>query len=237
MIKKILAVVLAAVTVMLVFAACGKKPDYEDIYGYDKPVAYNENGYAVYNSQGLLRIYRTDSDGNIVKDENGEPKYDYYDVGGGFVHDGIIDTIYYAFKMPSGWDVVNDAGVFTKRGTEGKCTVTISFVQDTSEELSFSNYVDQNKTSNQETIDNLKEQGYDATMETELFELGRTQSPAYAATYMVKDGEGKLIHYAVTIYYLYQAKIYLVNYVCADGEGYDESFDFIKYVKENYVTK
>jgi len=236
MIKKILAVVLAAVLVTLVFAACGKKPKQVDIYGYDKPVAYDENGYAVYNSQGLLRIYRTDSDGNIIKDENGEPKYDYYSVGEGFVHDGIIDTAAYAFKMPSGWEV-NDNSEFVKRGTDGKCVASVMFVSDTSDEMSFTDYVDKNKLDNQETVAKFVEQGYDATMETELFELGRTQSPAYAATYMIKDSEGKLIHYAVTIYYLYQAKIYQINYLCGDGVGYDESFDFISYVKESFVTK
>lgn len=236
MIKKILAIVLALVLTMLVFASCGKKAKQEDIYGYDKPVAYDDNGYAVFNDKGEIRIYETNSKGEIMKNDDGQPRYKYYSVGGSYVHDGIMDTTQYAFKMPSGWDV-NDTGVFTKRGTDEKCTVDISFVLDTSEEISFTDYIDKNKLENQNTVDELKKQGYDASMETEYFELGRTQSPAYAATYMVKDSEGKVIHYAVSVYYLYQAKIYLVNYLCGDGQGYDESFDFLSYVKENLVTK
>ena len=236
MIKKILAVVLALVLTMLVFASCGKKAKQEDIYGYDKPVAYDDNGYAVYNDNGEIRIYDTNSNGEIINDSEGQPRYKYYPVGGSYVHDDIYDTTQYAFKMPSGWDV-SDNGIFTKRGTDGKCTATVSFAQDTSEDLSFSDYVDQNKTSNQETVEKLNEEGYNATMETEYFSLGKTQSPAYAAVYTVKDSEGKLTHYAVSIYYLYQAKIYLVNYVCGGGQGYDESFDFVSWVKENLVTK
>ena len=236
MIKKIMAVVLALTMIAAVFAACGKKAKQEDIYGYDKPVAYDENGYAVYNEKGEVRIYQTDQKGNIIKDDEGNPRYSYYSVGGSFVHDNIIDTMAYAFKMPSGWEV-NDTSVFVKRGTDQKCKVSITFAVETSEDLEFSEYIDQNKISNQDNVSKLVEEGYDATMETEYFSLGKTQSPAYAATYMVKDTDGKLIHYAVSIYYLYQTKIYNINYICGDGEGYDESFDFLSYVKENFVTK
>lgn len=236
MIKRILAVVLAAVLVVLCFAACGKKPKQEDLYGYDKPVAYNENGYAVYNDKGLVRIYETDDKGNIVYDEDGNPQYNYYDVGGGFVHDGMIDTKDYAFKMPSGWDI-DENSVFTKRGTDGKCTVSVMFASETSADYTFNDFVDQNIASNQETVNQLKENGQDANMETELFSLSQTESPAYAATYIFKDADGKVIHYAVSVYYLYNAQIYLINYICTDGVGYDESFDFLSYVKENFVTK
>ena len=236
MIKKILAVVLAAVLAALCFAACGKKPETEDLYGEDKPVAYNENGYAVYNDKGLVRIYDTDDKGNIIKDENGEPQYNYYDVGGSFVHDGILDTKDYAFKMPSGWDV-GDNSVFTKRGTDGECKVTIVVASGSNEEVDFQAYTAEYDKNNEDAVNELKQQGNDASMETESFYLGQAQSPAFASTFIIKDADGKVSHYAVTIYYLYDAKIFQISYLCNGGVGYDESFDFLSYVKENYVTK
>lgn len=236
MIKKILAVVLAAVLVVLCFAACGKKPKKEDVYGVDQPVAYNDNGYAIFNDEGFLRVYDTDEKGNIKYDSEGNPEYKYYDVGGSYVHDETLETPGYAFKMPSGWKV-KDNSTFTKNGTDGACNVKIILAEHTSAELTFEQYVDMNKIKNEETVNQLKESGSDVTMDTELFTLGQTQSPAYAATYLVKDADGKVMHYAVSIYYLYQSDIYLINYICEDGAGYDESFDFLSYVKENFVTK
>ena len=74
--------------------------------------------------------------------------------------------------------------------------------------------------------------------ETTLDQLGRAKSvKVQKENTIIVDGEGKIIHYAVMIFYSYNNQAYYVNYACVNGEGYDESFDFLAYVKENYDVK
>lgn len=236
MIKKILAIVLAAVTVMLVLAACGKKPKEVDVNGIDKPVAFNDNGYAVFDEDGHIRIYDTDEKGKIIYDEQGNPSYKYFDAEGILNHDGIIDTTAYALKVPSGWDCEGTTAY--KRGTDKKCKIMVFMASEDGSAIE--DFVSQNRAQNADVMKKVKEEYPEKTgkMLTEDFTFGTQELSAYANTYIVtNDSDGKVEHYAVDVFVLFKGQIYDINYLCSNGEGYDESFDFISYVKENFIAK
>lgn len=236
MIKKIIAVALAVVLCALCFTGCTKKPENVDVNGVDKPVAYNENGYAVFDEDGYVRVYETDANGKIQYDENGNPRYNYYNAEDGFVHDGMIDTPLYAFMIPKGWESYS-SNTIIKTGTDKKCKIQIFVAYE--DGTAVEDFISDNRASNQDVMFQAKNQHPDYTvdMDTEDFTLSSKEMPAYANTYKINDAEGKVIHYAVDLFFLMNGQVYDLNYLCSSGEGYDESFDFISYAKENFIAK
>lgn len=235
MVKRIIAVCCVLVMTVLIFAACEKKPPMEEINGIEKAVAYDEEGNTVVNSQGQLRVYSLDEKGYIQYEEDGTPVYSYVNLPSIRADGQTVDTDEYSLTMPEGWET-NSAGVFSKNGTDGKCTVSMGLANSL-EDSSFDAYIQENRMTNEENVQKVKEQypNYTVDMSTENFLLAERN--AYAATYIIKDENGKVVHYAVMIYYSYEGQAYFINYICKDGIGYDESFDFTSYIKENYVIK
>lgn len=236
MIKKILAVALAIVLTVLVFAGCSKKAENVDVNGVDKPVAYNENGYAIFDEEGHIRIYDTDENGRIIYDEQGNPGYKYYDGDGYLYHDGMIDTPQYALAMPSGWEY-SGTSTFFKKDTDNKCKVQIFVALEDGTQIE--SFVATNRESNKEVMAKTEAEyeGYKAEMTTDDFVFGTKEIQAYTNIYKVTDADGKLVHYAVDMFVLMDGKVYDINYLCTNGIGYDESFDFVNYIKENFIAK
>lgn len=236
MIKKILAVALAVVLTVLVFAGCSKKPKQVEVDGVEQPVAYNENGYAIFDDNGNVRVYDTDEHGKIQYDSDGNVEYKYFDGNGYLYHDGIIDTPQYALAMPSGWEY-SGTSVFFKKDTDKKCKVQVFVALEDGSQIE--SFVATNRESNKDVMAKVEAEyeGYKAEMTTDDFVFGTKEIQAYTNTYKVTDADGKLVHYAVDMFVLMDGKVYDINYLCSNGIGYDESFDFVNYIKDNFIAK
>lgn len=236
MTKRIIAVSCAVILLVLVFASCRKKPNMTNINGTEYALVTDAEGNTVMSSDGLLRAYNLDDHGYIITNADGSNSEKLVSVPNDvIVGDQSVSTKEYSLAMPKGWSVT-DAGVFTKDKTDGKCTVKMGFA-DGLDKITFSEYV-QNDRSQQQLLAaevTKNKPDYNVDLKNEDFELDGHQ--AAASTYKIVDGEGKIIHYAVMIFYSYNDQAYYVNYACVNGEGYDESFDFLAYVKENYDVK
>lgn len=236
MTKKIIAISCALVMLVLVFAACQKKPQTTTINGEEYVLVTDAEGNTVMSSDGMLKAYVLDEKGYIVTNQDGSNAEKLVSLPNNtIIGDQTISTDEYSLTMPKGW-AVSDAGFFTKDKTDGKCTVKMGFA-DSLDKITFGEYV-QNDRSQQEVLaaEVTKNQpDYNVDLKNEDFELDGHQ--ASAGTYKITDGQGKIIHYAVMVFYSYNNQAYYINYSCVNGEGYDESFDFLAYVKENYVIK
>ena len=205
----------------------------ETVYGVEKPIAYDENGYAVFNEKGLVRIYDVDEKGNIQKDADGNILYNYYDVGGDFIHDNIFDSILWAMKAPKGF-TAQDASVYIKNGSDGKCKISIHINKKTETPDDFAAFYETKKTETANDTEQLKGT-YEGTV-SETFSLGSKNLPAFSVIHKTFQ-DGKLVAYTAQVYYLINAEIWQADYVCEDMVGYDESFDLAAYMKQNFVTK
>lgn len=234
MTKRIIALTLAALLIVLAFAGCGKeKAKTEEIYGQEVAVAYNEQGLAVFDEEGHIRIYDTDEKGYIKYEEDGTPSYKYFDINGVYIHDNTLDTQLYVLSMPDGWNVTDNG--FVKAKTDGKCKVMIFCA---SQDNNIEEFVAANRASNQDVMYQANQaENVNAVMETKDFELTANGLPAYANIYKTTDDAGAVTHYAVDIFFLMNGQIYDLNYLCLNGIGYDPDFDFIAYANDNFIIR
>lgn len=236
--KKIIAISCALVLLVLVFAACQKKPATTEINGQEYVLVTDAEGNTMLSSDGLIRAYVLDDKGYPVTNADGSYAEKLVTVVNDIiVGDKTISTPEYALTMPKGWEPDN-SGRFTKIGTDDKCTVKMGFA-DKLEETSYADFVQADISQNEMFVGTYQKENPDneITMDIKDIHIVHGDVDATSRTYMIKDPQGKVIHYAVMIYYPYNEQAYYINLACTGGEGYDEDFDFLTYISENYVIK
>ena len=234
MVKRIIAVCCVLVMTVLIFAACEKKPPMEEINGIEKAVAYDEEGQTVLNSSGQLRVYSLDEKGYIQYEEDGTPVYNYVDLPAIRANGQTVDTNDYSLTMPEGWEATESGGFFKKEAE--KCRVNMGYVKDLQTET-LDSVVQEEVIKSQEVEDEMQKNAPDYQIDKGTDEFQLCGKRALSTWHLVKDPSGNVVHYAVTVYYENQGKLYLVSYGCIDGQGYDPDFDFVAYLKENFVIK
>ena len=238
MTKKIIAISCVLVMLVLAITACQKKPKTTEINGQEYVLVTDAEGNTMLSSDGLIRAYVLDEKGYPVTNTDGSYAEKLVTVASEeLIIDKTISTSEYALTMPKGW-IPNDAGYFSKVGTDDKCVIKMGYA-DALEEISFGEYVQNAISQNELILAEYKKQNADndATMNTQTISLAGGSVTGTACIYKIVDANGKVIHYAVMIYYPYNEQAYYINYACPDGVGYDEEFDFIGYIEQNYVIK
>ena len=236
MTKKIIAIACAVVLVVLVFASCTKKPKTTTINGYDYVLVTDAEGNTVLSSDGMLRAYVLDEKGYIVTNTDGSNAEKLVSLPNDVaVGDNSLGTAEYSLTMPKGW-TAEPSGKFIKDKTDNKCSVSMGFA-DKLEEITFDEYVQKNRSYQEGVIEQLRQQHPEYKYDAKFEELTLSGHPTAVGTYKITDEKGKVTHYAVQMYYYYNEQAYYVNYVCVDGAGYDESFDFVSYIQEHYIIK
>ncbi len=236
--KKIIAVSCVLIMLVLVITACQKKPATTEINGEQYVLVTDAEGNTMLTSDGFIRAYVLDDKGYPVTNTDGSYAEKLVTVANDvIVGDKTISTAEYALTMPKGW-LPGDAGIFTKVGTDNKCTIRMGFA-DELKEISYAEFVQNDISQNQLFAQTYQQQNPDneITMDVKDITIVHGNVNATSRTYMIKDPSGKVIHYAVMIFYPYNDQAYFINLACPEGAGYDEDFDFLTYIAENYVIK
>lgn len=237
--KKIVAVVCAVIIMATLFASCGKKLYMQEINGIERAVVTNENGELITDGEGLIRVYETNTKGQIVTNKNGEPEFNYVQPPEAYVNGNKVIIENFQIELPDGYEF-DGRRTIVKKGTDSKCYIDAGYAATVSAEQPYISYLDQTETTNREFVKSindgnaLKDGIKSAEMQTkDIIISGDIDAHCYE--YKVYSTEDKLVHYAVSTYFLIGKEIYEVNYVCGEGVGYDENFDVFAWL-ENSVT-
>lgn len=233
--KKIIAAFCIVILMISVLSACGKNKGYlqaEDSEGYVRAFVTDKNGETVLNEDGEVRVYVTNSSGEIIKDENGVPRESSVAAPKNTVNkDGSVTSGIFTLPAISGWEGT-DTGKLIKKGTEGNCYIFADYQTNETKESTFALMTDKVITDNQALIDAINKGDYkdDGFAEAEM-KTDRFNFHGYNAVYMsftIFNTGNEVIHHAETIYFVNtDGEVYVVNYVCLNGVGYDASFDFL----------
>ena len=126
--KKYIAIIICAVTVLSCFAACAKKPD---LVG-DYPAVTEKDGGVIRDEAGNIIIYVTDINGKIEKGEDGELVTSPVAIKHPIVVGRRVEGPTYALNIPDGWsDKLTAADLdIIRDGT--KDNIRLSHIKDTS---------------------------------------------------------------------------------------------------------
>lgn len=233
--KKIIAVACAVIIIATLFASCGKKLYTQEINGIQRPVVTEENGELITDSEGLIKVYVTNAKGELMTAEDGSPNYNYIKPPVAYVNGDKVNIENFELKVPEGFKA-NNLGMLMKSGANEKCYIRVDYCDTVSKENPFQGYLDQIVTTNNKFMDEINsgkytEKGY-KTVESDLQDITISgETDAHYMAYKILSPEGKVVHYAVSVYFLIGDDIYSANYACVDGEGYDESFDFLDWLQ------
>lgn len=238
MTKKIIAISCALVMLVLVFAACQKKPQTTTINGEEYVLVTDAEGNTVMSSDGMLKAYVLDEKGYIVTNQDGSNAEKLVSLPNNtIIGDQTVSTDEYSLTMPKGW-TATDAGQFTKDKTDGKCFVLLGLEYDLeANQTTFAEFVQNYRASEELTEAEFKKNRPGLQIDTTYEDTTLGGHQASITSTKITDETGKLIHYALIYRYEYNGQVYRLNYACIDGVGYDENFDFVSYVNENYVIK
>lgn len=235
--KRIIAVICVVMLLTVLLASCGQKYQMINIKGKDYPVVTDAEGSTEINQDGQIAVYVTDENGKMVTNADGSGQKNYYDLPDVLINGLNVETLDYKFSMPDSWEL-DSTGKFTKKNTDGKCTVQISLAKEIAEDSyeTFDTYVDEITIKNEDYVRQFNENGHDTTMDKTTFNLadGRV---VRSLTFKIIDADGNIIHYAQTAYFAIGRNIYLANYMCDGGTGYDEEFNFSQIITENLIIK
>lgn len=233
--KKIIAILLIFTLVITCFVACQKnKLETTKINGEEVALATDKDGNTIVNEDNQIAVLVTDFDGNIIEYENGEPQTRWVGAGNSLVGDGYVMGDNYKLTLLEGWS--GDAlGRAVKDDTDLKCYIQFVKNQELSKEVTLETYLEAIDDQDEQLIEGFKEKGLTFTVDKNTTTVNNYNSEHYV--YKIVDGDGKVIHYAENFYFIAEGAICSINYACINGVGYDESFSFANYVRENFTFK
>lgn len=249
--KKILAVALAIVFIATAFTACKKGPELTKINGKEYPLETNAEGQTIINEKNQIAVLVTDSNNEVVTYENGENQTHWMQINGALVIEDKIQSNKYSFGIPSGWEGEEITGKVVKKGTDGDCYIQIMKVKTLKGDESLDSYLEQidaqNTAISEAFADEEQMAGLVATNPSYEAFIGCQYTVAENSVLLpnsiyskgrvnkIVNKEGKLIHYAENYYFVDDKDIYKLDYVCENGNGYDSSFSFPDYIRDNFT--
>ncbi len=235
--KKIIAILLVFTLVITCFAAC-KKHDYETTkVGNLELLLYTDaNGNTVINEDNQIIAVVTDSEGEILTYENGEEQTHYVQISGSYVGDGYIQNKNYKLVIPEGWRG-NENDRIIKTNTDDNCYIHFTENKIFKDNENLDMYLEKLDQQNAQLIEGFKAEGYTLTVDKKTTTVGTNNLNSVWYAYKMVDGDGKIVHYAENLYFLNSKTLYSLNYICENGIGYDESFNFVEYAKTGFTFK
>ena len=244
--KKIIAVSLALLIMVVGFVGCGKK-DIITINGEEYYVMTDDNGDAVINDKNQAAALVTDSSGETVTYENGEPQtylvkiFDTYEQG------EYAYGEHYKLPIIKGWSI-SGLNKIVKDGTDGKTYIEFVFVKELEKvdekyptideclaETDDYNQQIADAFADEKVMENLiKENPEFAMYKGCKIELGKSNTMIKGRNYTVRTTEivnesGTTIHYAESCYFIDSGALYSVNFVSQENV---EKIEFQKYLQD-----
>lgn len=234
--KKILALALAIVFIATAFTACKQEYEMMKIGGKEYPIARDKEGNTIINEQNQIAILVTDSNEEVIKYENGEDQTYWVQLHSDLVSDDSIQNKDYKLGVPEGWTGL-ETGRITKNGTDDKCCIYFGYVTKVTKETTLETILEKLNEENAAAAAELERQGQTVEIDEKTVTVTDKNISCNFLAYKITDENGKVIHYAENGLFEANKVIYQIAYVCMGGEGYDETFNFEQYVRENFTFK
>lgn len=234
--KKILALALAILFIATAFTACKQKLETTKINGKEFVLYTDDAGNTVISEDNRIAIAVTDASGEIVTQSNREPQTNWVQLYGDIKGETFIRGEKYQMNALDGW-VPESLGKIIKNETNGRCYVQFIEIAKVTREVTLNSYLDAIDKQNAKMVSGYEKQGYTLNIEKEDRNITEEEISCKFYKYEVKDKDGKIIHYAENYYFVAEKTIYKVAYVCEEGIGYDESFNFEAYLNTSFTFK
>mgnify|MGYP003303641616 CR=1 FL=1 len=249
--KKIIAIALVLVVMVTAFVGCGQKYKTTKVGNNEYLLHTDAEGNTIIKDDQLVAVV-TDREGEIITYENGENQTYYVPVPGSLVIGGIVRGDNFTLNILDGW-TSTDYNRINKDKTENKCYIKFEkILNEFEKDENMDTYLEEVSERNQEVVDVFEDEqkmselvkknpalakfsGCTYTIEKSNASLTKDGIPCKVAVHKAVDKDGKLIHYAENYYFTSGKSLYKLDYVCEDGVGYDENFDFKSYINQNFT--
>lgn len=218
--KKIVAVFCIIILMISVLSACGDDKGYlqaEDSEGYVRAFVTDENGETVLNEDGEIRIYVTDPNGDILKDSNGVPRESSVAMPDTVITDTVYQTKEFVFNTPSGWRI--GEGVNIAYSKDGLSKIQFGIMDEKADK--FNSLVADGVEMAKEFVDIVKESNGTAELKEGTAKLTSNQIDAYYLLFdaeLEADGEKQILH-TCDAYLIFEGRVYKAYYQTVSKEG------------------
>ncbi len=225
-----------------------KAPKYDptkyEVQGIDDKsylVVLGEDGKAVINDKNQINVVERDKNGEIIKDEKGEPQTHWEQIDDKYV---VKDTIYatdYTINVIDGWEAFGSGYIRKLDASVGGTFMKCSALPDTSDKvLTLDEYLKQLNEKRQKKYEAQKKNGFTIDYSEKEITITDKKIKAVYYTEMVKNKNGGIVNYSETIYFeLANNKKYSFQLTLSDDANYNanKDFDFVDYVNKNLIVK
>lgn len=225
-----------------------KAPKYDptkyEVQGIDDKsylVVLGEDGKAVINDKNQINVVERDKNGEIIKDEKGEPQTHWEQIDDKYV---VKDTIYatdYTINVIDGWEAFGSGYIRKLDANVGGTFMKCSALPDTSDKvLTLDEYLKQLNEKRQKKYEAQKKNGFTIDYSEKEITITDKKIKAVYYTEMVKNKNGGIVNYSETIYFeLANNKKYSFQLTLSDDANYNanKDFDFVDYVNKNLIVK
>lgn len=252
--KKILALALAIVFIATAFTACKRGPELTKINGMELPLETNKDGETIINEDNQIAVLVTDRDNEVLTYADGENQTYWVQINGPLVIEDKVQTKECTLGIPSGWEGDSISGRVIKKNTDGKCYIQLTKMKTLKDKESLDAYlegIDAQNTAIAEAFAD-EEQMNTLIEQNPSFETfrGCTYSVAKSTAVLtsktlncqvrvnkITDKDGNVIHFAENYYFVADKTIYKLDYICEEGKGYKDNFNFRNYIAEGFTFK
>lgn len=255
--KKILALALAIVFIATAFTACKQEYEMMKIGGKEYPVYRDDEGELVINDRNEAAVLVTDENNEIITYENGEDQTRWVPLVNDYVNDDFVQGKNFKLSIPDGWEGTG-FGKVTKKNTDNKCYIEFKQlrklktgetiegllkVQDENDMLVGEALKDEAKM--QEIIKQNPLQaeaikaliGSTYTLDKKTASITKDSIRCDVRIHKIVNSSGTVVQYIENYYFVSKDTVYQLNYVCLEGKGYDESFNFAQYISDGFTFR
>ncbi len=241
--KKIIAVSLALLIMIVGLVGCTKKKDTTTINGKEYLIMTDENGDAVINDKNQAAALVTDHDGELVNGDDGEPQTYLVKIFDTLDENGYAYGEHYKLPVPDGWTVGRGNRIL-KDGTNEKTYIEFVFIKELEDDETIQDYIAKvdadskqlaDVFANDEAMDNLiKENPELAAYKGSKAELGTSSTMINGRgytirTYEIINADGKSIRYSEQYYFEDDGNIYCVQFI---SEEEVQKIEFLVYLQD-----
>lgn len=235
--KKIIAIALVLILIVTAFVGCSQKRDTTKLNGKEYVLYTDKEGNTVINDKNQVVAVVTDENGEAITFENGEDQTFFVQINGGVVAGDEVAGANYRLKVINGWEGNADGRIY-KKGTNQKCYIQFVKVLEFEEGKTLDDYLEALDEQNEQLKAGITQaegmEGATVTIDKGEKYLSSASAAGHTYTYKIVDKDGKVIHYAENYYFTIDKTAYSLSYACADGVGYDETFNFASYVDTSF---
>ncbi len=226
-----LIVVFAIITTVVVVSIKKDREIYVDDAGIEHLLVLDEEGNTTLSKSGDIVVYATDTHGDIILDENGDPQYRYVKFPNLVIKDNTLETPTYKLTMPKDW-VLEENGTFHLKDNED---VTLTITKMCEYNGTVEEYIIENKELSDQVLKEI-EKDYSKLETTESVCLLTMKSiNCFVKDYKAMQGD-QIEIYTKAIYFVENEEVYKISFICQNG-SYDETIDILNILDNNFSTK